>query len=68
MDDILRMMPEMKTGDALRECLGVYPPYEESVRMREPRERLMELSSIYDVYVPGRMSEEIYHKLTRCAR
>ena len=63
MDDILMMIPEMKTGEALKESLGIYPSYEESIRNGGTRERLMALSSVYDVYVPGRMSAEIYHKL-----
>ena len=63
MDDILRKMPDMKTGEVLRENLGVYPVYDESLRSGGITERLVALSSIYDIYVPGRMSMEIYHKL-----
>lgn len=63
MDDILRKMPDMKTEEVLRENLGVYPVYDESLRSGGITERLVALSSIYDIYVPGRMSMEIYHKL-----
>lgn len=63
MNDIRKIMPEMKSGTALIEAMQEYPAYDRNIRGKSSTERLMALSDIYDVYVPSRMSVEIYHKL-----
>lgn len=63
MNQMINQMPEMLAGRELMERLGEYPPYTPAVREKSSTERLMALSDIYDIYIPSRMSVEIYHKL-----
>lgn len=63
MNEIIKLIPEMKTGQELMECMGEYPDYLPEVREKSSAERLIALSDIYDIYIPSQMSVEIYHKL-----
>ena len=63
MNEIIKLIPEMKTGQELMECMGEYPDYLPEVREKSSAERLIALSDIYDIYIPSQMSAEIYHKL-----
>ena len=63
MNNALNYLPAMLTGEELRKALLVLPPYNEAIRNAPTAERLIELSKLYDVYFPSRMSEEIYCKL-----
>lgn len=62
MNEIIKLIPEMKTGQELMECMGNI----QIISRRSGKssaERLIALSDIYDVYIPSQMSVEIYHKL-----
>ena len=62
-DKIVDVMPEMKTGKELLDCLRERPEYPACIWEKNSMERLVALSDIYNVYIPSRMSVEIYHKL-----
>ena len=62
-DKIMDIMPEMKTGKELLDCLRETPEYPACIWEKNSMERLVALSDIYNVYIPSRMSVEIYHKL-----
>ena len=61
--DIESMLPKMKSGDELIKALEIKPDYDESIREENMAVRLMGLSDIYNVYVPSKMTKEIYYKL-----
>ena len=61
--DIIRILPPMKSGEALRSALEVLPEYDEAICNADTPVRLMALSDLYRVYVPSQMSLEIYSKL-----
>lgn len=63
MNEIVKLLPKMKTGDELMEAMGEYPAYDLSIREKDTAQRLAALSDIYDIYIPSQMSAEIYHKL-----
>ena len=58
-----RYMPPMLMGEELTNALSVLPPYDHSIRDASTSARLIELSRLYDVYLPSPMTEEIYCKL-----
>ena len=64
MNEIIKLIPEMKTGQELD---GMYRGNIQIISRRSGQkssaERLIALSDIYDVYIPSQMSVEIYHKL-----
>ena len=64
MNEIIKLIPEMKTGQELMECMGgniqIISPGGQG---KKRAERLIALSDIYDIYIPSQMSVEIYHKL-----
>lgn len=62
-DKIVDIMPEMKTGKELLDCLRETPEYPACIWEKSSMERLVALSDIYNIYIPSRMSVEIYHKL-----
>lgn len=61
--DIESMLPKMKSGDELLKALEIKTDYDASIRKENMAVRLMKLSDIYNVYVPSKMTEEIYYKL-----
>ena len=63
MNDVLDCLPPMLTGDELMKALAVYPPYDPSIKEKSAAERLVALTSLYDIYHPSRMSAEIYSKI-----
>lgn len=63
MIDAMNHMPPMLVGNELKEALSVYPHYAVAVRKGTVADRLIELNSLYDVYCPSPMTEEIYCKL-----
>lgn len=56
-------LPDMLAGDELIERLTVKPVYDESIRNQPMNVRLIELASLYDLYIPSQMSVEIYNKM-----
>ena len=63
MNDILKLIPEMKVGNALISALSVLPAYDENIRSQNEAVRLIALSDLYRVYIPSPMTTEIYSKL-----
>lgn len=61
--DIIRILPPMKSGNALLSVLEVLPEYDDAICGADAPVRLMALSDLYRVYVPSQMSLEIYSKL-----
>ena len=62
-ENFIKELPEMKSGEELVKALSVFPEYEDSVRYESQTVRLMRLSDLYRIYVPSNMSTEIYAKL-----
>ena len=58
--DIIRILPPMKSGSELLSALEVLPEYDNAICDADAPVRLMALSDLYRVYVPSRMSLEIY--------
>lgn len=63
MNDILKLIPEMKAGDALISALSVLPDYDDNIRFQNDAVRLIALSDLYRIYIPSPMTTEIYSKL-----
>lgn len=61
--NLVEKMPKMLSGKALYDRLTDIPEYDETIREKSPTERLMALSTLYDIYLPSDMSVEIYSKL-----
>ena len=61
--DLTKCMPSMLAGEALARAMTILPEYDPAVRGKPASERLMELSSLYQLYLPSSMSLEIYSKL-----
>ena len=56
-------LPPILSGERLISSLTVLPEYELSIIHKSETERLMALSDIYRIYIPSKMSQEIYSKL-----
>lgn len=63
MNDVLKTMPEMIMGQALDEKLCILPEYDSAIRQKSIPERLIALQDIYQIFIPNKMSREIYSKL-----
>lgn len=63
MNEILKLIPEMKAGDALISALSVLPDYNSNIRSQNEAVRLIALSDLYKIYIPSPMTTEIYSKL-----
>lgn len=61
--EFIKQMPKMLSGQALYEKLADIPAYNEEIRGKSQTERLIELSTLYEIYLPSGMSIEIYSKL-----
>lgn len=62
-NDILSLIPEMKTGEQLTQELLVLPEYSVDIKEENAAVRLMRLEDIYSIYIPSDMTKEIYSKL-----
>lgn len=60
---MLRALPSMLSGEQLKQELADLPAYTGEIRGKDAAARLLGLSDLYRVYVPSRMSAEIYSKL-----
>lgn len=61
--DWTQILPPMLSGEELKNALAYYPSYDPSICSKGLTERLSGLMSLYDLYQPSVMSEEIYCKL-----
>lgn len=60
---VIKALPEMLSGENLIKKLQILPDYSDKIRSENEAIRLMELSNIYNIYIPSQMSVEIYSKL-----
>lgn len=63
MNEIIKLLPEMKSGNALISELTVLPEYDQNIRSQNETLRLIALSDLYKIYIPSPMTTEIYCKL-----
>lgn len=63
MNDWTSLLPSMLSGEDLIKQLACYPEYDAKIRCSSVSERLIGLSSLYDTYIPGALSTEVYNKL-----
>lgn len=63
MDDLLKQMPPMFSGDGLTEALRTLPSYDADIKNADVASRLLALEDIYQIYIPSDLSREIYAKL-----
>ena len=61
--NLVEKMPKMLSGKVLYDRLTDIPEYDETIREKSSTERLMAISTLYDIYLPSEMSVEIYSKL-----
>ena len=63
MDDYTKILPKMLSGDELIKALSIAPKYDQEIKNMDIGEKLVALSNLYDIYIPSKMSIEIYNKL-----
>lgn len=63
MSNLLEQFPKMKMGTELIEQLTVLPDYDSQICNEDMTVRLMKLSDLYSIYIPSKMSIEIYSKI-----
>lgn len=61
--DFISALPPMKTGKELADAMTVLPDYDAKIRKENQAVRLTALSELYNIYIPCKMSYEIYSKL-----
>ena len=57
------LLSPMLTGQELYDAMRVLPEYDDAIHKKDKSVRLVALSDIYNIYLPSKMSEEIYSKL-----
>lgn len=63
MNDMINIMPKMLIGEELDTALQILPEYDESIKDKSVPERLVALQDIYQIYIPSKMTREIYTKM-----
>ena len=51
--ELIRQMPEMLSGQELYEKMADIPAYSEVIQGKSQTERLIELSTLYEIYLPS---------------
>lgn len=62
-EDLIKYVPKMLMGESLDNKLLVLPPYDENIKNKTVTERLVALQDLYNIFIPNKMSTEIYCKL-----
>ncbi len=62
MNDIIKLMPKMLSGKELDDKLRVLPIYDKDICKKSIPERLIALQDLYQIFIPNKMSREIYNK------
>ena len=62
-EDLMKYIPKMLIGKELDDKLLVLPSYDECIRNKSATERLIALQEIYNIFIPNKMSTEIYCKI-----
>lgn len=60
--DVVGQLPEMMFGDELSRALAVIPEYDADIVNKSATERIRALSDLYKLYIPSRLSQEVYYK------
>jgi len=60
--DVVGQLPEMLFGDDLLKALAVIPEYDADIVNKSATERIRALSDLYKLYIPSRLSQEVYYK------
>lgn len=63
MDKLKEQLPKLMTRENIAASGNVLPEYNKSIRQEDSSTRLVALSDIYDIYIPSKMTYEIYSKL-----
>lgn len=63
MEKITEQLSKMLSGDKLISEMSVYPKLDVSISDYSTEKRLLSLLDIYKIYIPSKMSIEIYNKL-----
>lgn len=63
MNEWMKQLPAMLSGEEIKEKLEVLPEYNPDICKKDMQERLLALSNIYKIFIPSDMSVEIYTKL-----
>lgn len=63
MNEFVKLMPAMLMGPQLDEQLSIKPEYDFEIRNCTITERLVALQDMYRIFIPSKMSREIYSKL-----
>lgn len=63
MNNIIEQLPKMIDGEDLINIITSLPEYDNSIINKSKTERLIELENIYNIYIPSKMTIEIYNKL-----
>lgn len=63
MNNIIEQLPKMIDGEDLINIITSLPEYDNSIINKNKTERLIELENIYNIYIPSKMTIEIYNKL-----
>lgn len=61
--NLLDKIPPMLSGEELYNRLTDLPEYDRSIQTKNQTERILSLSTLYNIYLPSEMSIEIYSKL-----
>ena len=61
--DLTKHMPTMLAGEELLRAMAILPEFDPALRSKPAADRLIELSNLYQLYLPSPMSLEIYSKL-----
>lgn len=63
-NEIIKQLPEMLSGQELTNKMNMLPEYDKNIQEHGSiTERLIKLSDLYNIYIPSKMSVEIYNKL-----
>lgn len=60
---MINQLPPMIMGEALQKELAILPAYHAGLMEAGRTERLLALSTVFDIYIPSEMSAEIYSKI-----
>ena len=61
--DLVSAMPDMLSQNELISAMAVLPEYDENIISSNNTVRLLALTELYKIYIPSKMSSEIYEKL-----
>lgn len=63
MNEWIKQLPAMLSGDEIKNKLEVLPEYDSGICKADIQDRLLALSNIHKIFIPSDMSVEIYTKL-----